>query len=137
VRAYFDGLCYPVNPGGYACGGWVIEPHPHPGLARGLAHGRFYVKGPGATNNVAEYHAALDALAALMALGYAGPVALLGDSQLVVNHVKGTYKCRKPELKPLLEELRRRLLLLRYRLDRARAERGGRRAIAPGLPAGD
>lgn len=77
VMAWFDGLCYPVNPGGYACGGWYVAPNADiPALAHGLRAGSFYCHGVGATNNVAEYEAALDALRAIYRAGYRGAVIL-------------------------------------------------------------
>jgi len=109
VRAHFDGLCQPKNPGGYACGGWVIDPHSAvPQLVTGLVGGAFYCRGDGATNNVAEYNAALDTLAALLATGYHDPVVLHGDSQIVVHQFNGVFKCRDVKLQPLLAQLRQR-----------------------------
>lgn len=97
---YFDGLCEPSNPGGHACGGWCVDGHPD------LAGGRQYCSGPEATNNVAEYHAALDALRAVYAAGYRGPVRLYGDSKLVVEQVTGHWQCNAPHLIELRDQLK-------------------------------
>jgi ribonuclease HI len=78
-----------------------------PGLERGLRFGRCYVHGTGATNNVAEYNAALDALRVIYRTGWHGPVVLRTDSQLVVKQFNGDYGCYKPELQELLARLRR------------------------------
>lgn len=107
ITAYFDGLCEPRNPGGYACGGWFIAPTSEfPGLEGGLRGHRYYLNGPHATNNVAEYRAALDALNAVSGLGYRGSLQLKGDSQLVINQFNGTWRCNKASLQFLLAELR-------------------------------
>jgi ribonuclease HI len=107
VQIYFDGLCEPRNPGGYACGGWYVAPHPDvPALATGLEGHAFFRKGPGATNNVAEYSAAIAVLRAVYAGGYRGPVSVHGDSQLVVNQFNGAWQCNKPALQELLDQLR-------------------------------
>lgn len=61
-----------------------------------------------ATNNEAEYRAAIAALEAALALGARG-VELRMDSELVVRHVDGRYKVRNPRLKRLfgrIQELR-------------------------------
>src|SRR5438067_6662986 len=72
VVAYFDGCCEPTNPGGYACGGWWAPAQAAaPG---GFSGARCYGHGAGMTNNVAEYNAALDALRAVYAAGWRGPV---------------------------------------------------------------
>jgi ribonuclease HI len=108
LKVFFDGLCEPRNPGGYACGGWHVEPHPLlPDLPDGLSDCRFYCRGAGATNNVAEYNAAIDALRAVFRTDYRGPVVLHGDSQLVVYQFNGKWKCHKPELQELLAHLHR------------------------------
>lgn len=105
VIAYFDGLCEP-NPGGWGCGGFIIEPHP--GLAgRPLAGRQCFGRGPGVTNNTAEFGAALMALEAIWKAGYRGPVVLRGDSQLVVRQFTGRYQCAAPLLVPLLARLRK------------------------------
>jgi ribonuclease HI len=57
------------------------------------------------SNNVAEFLAALDCLRAIYKAGYRGPVALHGDSQLVVKLVNGEWECQAPHLQPLLERL--------------------------------
>jgi ribonuclease HI len=98
-----DGLCEPRNPGGYACGGYVIEPSPYMPARVG---GRCFGHGPGMTNNVAEYMAALLALETIHEAGYGGPVILRGDSQLVVRQWSGAYRCEAPLLVPLLGQLR-------------------------------
>ena len=106
VLAYFDGLCEPRNPGGYACGGWCIEPHPdYDAFAGRKVGGSFYLHGAGATNNVAEYRAAIEALEAIHDAGYHGEVRLHGDSQLVVRQFNQEWRCNKPELQELLTTL--------------------------------
>ncbi|MHB8511992.1 MAG: ribonuclease HI family protein [Actinomycetota bacterium] len=52
------------------------------------------------TNNVAEYTAVIRALETAKELG-ARRVLIRADSQLVVEQMKGTYKIKHPNLKPL------------------------------------
>jgi len=93
--AYFDGLCEPRNPGGWACGGWWVDTDPP------VAGWRVYGSGPDATNNQGEYRAALDALRAAYASGWRGAVVLRGDSQVVIRQVTGAWRCQSPTLRPL------------------------------------
>src|SRR5437868_5188161 len=107
VIIYFDGLCEPTNPGGYACGGWYAPAQQGPHVPEGVRGQRCYGHGAGMTNNVAEYNAALSALRALYATGYRGPVELRGDSKLVVEQFSGRWSCNAPALQGLLTHLRR------------------------------
>jgi ribonuclease HI len=62
-----------------------------------------------ATNNEAEYQAAIAGLEAALALGASG-VSLRMDSELVVRQLEHRYKVRNPRLQPLFArvmELRR------------------------------
>ncbi len=110
VVANFDGLCEWANnkrnPGGLACGGWVIKVHPPEFQAVTLGNAAYTV-GNGATNNVAEYKAALSVLEVIYKTSWRGPVILLGDSQLVVRQFNGEYACNAILLVPLLERLRK------------------------------
>ena len=63
-----------------------------------------------ATNNEAEYQAAIAGLEAALALG-ASQVSLRMDSELVVRQIEHRYKVRNPRLQPMFArvmELRRR-----------------------------
>ena len=53
-----------------------------------------------ATNNVAEYRALLLGIERAAALG-ASEVELVGDSELIVKQVRGEYKVKDPNMKPL------------------------------------
>lgn len=101
---YFDGLCEPVNPGGYACGGYYVAPHPFFMNTAYSGH-RCFGYGKGFTNNVAEYAAALLALENVWRQGRRGRVILRGDSKIVCNQFNGTWRCESPLLKPLLNRL--------------------------------
>src|SRR5262245_3527425 len=57
------------------------------------------------TNNVAEYTAVLRALEHARRLG-ARRVAVLSDSELMVNQMTGKYKVKHEGLRPLYEEAR-------------------------------
>ena len=57
-----------------------------------------------ATNNVAEYRAVLLGIELARELG-AGEVELVGDSQLIVRQVQGSYKVKQEHLRPLREEV--------------------------------
>jgi ribonuclease HI len=70
-----------------------------------------------ATNNEAEYQAAVAALEAAVALG-AENVELRMDSELVVRQLEGRYRVRNPRLKPMfgrLLDLRRKFASFRAR----------------------
>src|SRR3954465_10831903 len=56
-----------------------------------------------ATNNVAEYQALITGLQKAQELG-AKRLLIRGDSELIIKQMKGEYRVRHPELKPLYEE---------------------------------
>jgi ribonuclease HI len=58
-----------------------------------------------ATNNVAEYTAAIRGLEAARALG-ADEVLLRSDSQLMINQMTGRYRVKTPHLQPLHRQVR-------------------------------
>lgn len=60
---------------------------------------------PRATNNVAEYTAAMRALEYLRSRSYDGGVVMVGDSQLVVNQMRGEYEVKAEHLKPYYDHL--------------------------------
>ncbi len=61
-----------------------------------------------ATNNVAEYRALLRGLEAASDLGVLR-VEIRVDSELLARQLLGQYRVRSPALRPLYEEVRRRL----------------------------
>jgi ribonuclease HI len=85
---HFDGGVRPSNPGPAAIGytieaeDWSDEGSDHLGKA---------------TNNEAEYHALIRALEVASKQGCT-EVEAKGDSQLIVNQVKGDYDTNKPHL---------------------------------------
>ncbi len=103
VVVNFDGACEPARGGGIATYGFTVRGggllHEDHGLAVPPFHER-------ATNNVAEYVAAICALEWLVKSGYEGEVVLEGDSQLVIRQMNGEYEVRAEHLGPYHERLR-------------------------------
>lgn len=94
-RMTFDGSCDP-NPGGRMGWSYIIT------FADGRTvqkHGE-EARNPANTVNVAEYRGLRDGLRAYVAAGGRGPLRVTGDSQLIIYQINGTYKVKKPELKP-------------------------------------
>jgi ribonuclease HI len=109
IVVFADGACEPVNPGGIGTFGYVICED-----GRCLEEGSGVV-GEGATNNVAEYTAVIQALRKLLQMGVSGSVRVKSDSQLLINQLRGVYRVRAGRILPLhrqvlhlLRELERR-----------------------------
>jgi ribonuclease HI len=85
------------NPGPAAIAAVISTPGGEVIEERGERIGR-------ATNNVAEYRALLLGLERARALG-AREVELIGDSELVVRQVRGEYKVKNPDLRPLRDRV--------------------------------
>jgi ribonuclease HI len=65
-----------------------------------------FVRGLGpVSNNVAEFEALIAALLMCSMISLPRPV-IYTDSQVVVNHVKGKWKCKSPELLPFYMTMR-------------------------------
>lgn len=110
LLVYCDGLCEPRNPGGIACYGFVIY---REGEAIAQGYGEV-CRGPEATNNVAEYSAAIAALTRLVDLGLTEEaVEVRSDSQLLVRQMQGEYAVRNRRIAALHGKLRR--LAARFR----------------------
>ncbi len=103
VQVHFDGACAPPRGGGVATYGFTIEGAGFDYEEGGLAVAPW---SPTATNNVAEYAAAIHALEWLLRHEYTGSVLLLGDSQLVVRQMNGEYEVRAEHLKAYHQHLR-------------------------------
>lgn len=108
-----DGLCE-RNPGGIACYGWVAR---RDGVKVGEGWGEV-ARGPGATNNLAEYRAVIAALEWLLAEGLAGERVLVrSDSQLVIRQIQGEYAVKSERILPLYRRVRKlagRFAFLRF-----------------------
>jgi ribonuclease HI len=96
VRVHFDGACDPSPGGGIATYGFVAEGEAMVYEEHGLAVPPW---SPRATNNVAEYVAAIRALEWLRGRGYLGSVLVQGDSQLVIRQMNGEYAVKAEHLK--------------------------------------
>ena len=106
ITVYFDGLCYPRNPGGVAAYGYAVYRDGKP-IWRGFGA---VGEGRGMTNNLAEYEALLAAARWLVDEGIEEKTVIKGDSELVIKQMKGEYRIssatsRKyaPEIKRLLQ----------------------------------
>lgn len=86
------------NPGPAAIAAVATSPDGESLSSRGEAIGR-------ATNNVAEYRALLLGIELAQELG-AAEVDLVGDSELVVKQVKGEYRVKDQNLRPLHAQVR-------------------------------
>jgi ribonuclease HI len=62
---------------------------------------------PNFTSNQAEYYALINAMKIAIAEGETKILLVQSDSELMVRHVNGEYKCRDSKLIPLLEEVKR------------------------------
>lgn len=104
IEVWIDGCCYPVNPGGTACTGYVIKK-----IGITIAKGSKIVgEGKGMTNNVAEYHALVYALEEIHQKHLQNePITIRSDSTLLVNQMKGNWKVKAPNLYPIYRKARK------------------------------
>lgn len=63
------------------------------------------------TNNFAEYSGLLAALAFALEGDYA-ELRVVADSELMVKQIRGQYRVKSPDLKPLYDEAKRRIAAL-------------------------
>jgi ribonuclease HI len=96
VVVHFDGACEPARGGGVATFGYTIEGGGWDLEDCGLAVRPYSER---ATNNVAEYVGAIQALERLHGLGWEGPIEVRGDSQLVIQQMRGEYAVRAAHLR--------------------------------------
>src|SRR5215211_493397 len=92
----FDGMCQPVNPGGIACYGFIIQKKNNKFNkiyeGAGIALEPFSKE---SSNNVAEYIGLIKALEWLFNNGYTkSTIRIQGDSQLIINQLCGKYRVR-------------------------------------------
>ena len=95
VEIFTDGACS-GNPGEAAIG---IVIRDQGKIVKEIAQ----AIGP-ATNNIAEYSALIRALKEAQELGYRN-VFLHTDSELMFNQIRGTYKVKAEQIKPLYEQV--------------------------------
>ena len=69
-----------------------------------ILQGQYYI-GDNCTNNVAEYFGLIKGLKALRASNHhVGRLVIEGDSQLVINKLKGKYNVHSSRLRPLYQQ---------------------------------
>ena len=95
---HFDGSCYP-NPGGRASYGWHIDVEHAGSSTDRLADGHGAVTDNPTSNNIAEWRGLEAGLRWLSC--WRSPVehlTIVGDSQLVLNQLRGDWRCKKAHL---------------------------------------
>jgi ribonuclease HI len=105
ITVYFDGLCYPKNPGGVAAYGYAVFRDGKP-IWRGFGA---VGEGRGMTNNLAEYEALMAAAQWMVHEGIEEKIAIKGDSELVIKQMKGEYKVSSATSRKYVPEIKRLL----------------------------
>jgi ribonuclease HI len=95
LTIHFDGSAVPKNPGGIAISAFTITDENDQ-----IIHQRVeeIIRGPEATNNVAEWAGVMAGCAWVKENHPTAKVRIKGDSQLVINQLNEVYACRKPTL---------------------------------------
>lgn len=92
IKAYFDGCCEPINPGGHIGLGAIIF---HNG-DRIWKHSEYILAAESNSNNVGEYRAFIAILEYLKGKGmHRMPIRIYGDSKLVIEQMFGRWKIKK------------------------------------------
>ena len=109
ITIYFDGLCYPRNPGGVAAYGYLVYRNSE------LIHKGFGAvgEGKGMTNNVAEYEGLLAAAQWIVDEEIEEEIVIKGDSQLVIKQLKGEYRVNSATSKKYVPEIKKLLHMKR------------------------
>ena len=103
IEVWIDGCCYPVNPKGTACAGYVIKK----GNLTIATGSKIIGKGEGMTNNVAEYHAFINAILEIKNHHLDNEEILVrSDSNLLVNQLNRNWKVKAPLIMPLYRKAR-------------------------------
>ena len=97
ITAYFDGGAR-GNPGPAGWGAHIVD---DAGTVLSEQHGSLGI----ATNNVAEYHGLIAVLQWAVEHGVT-QLTVRGDSQLIVEQMRGNYKVKHEGLKPLYLQAR-------------------------------
>jgi ribonuclease HI len=105
ITVYFDGLCYPKNPGGVAAYGYVVSRDGKP-IWRGFGA---VGEGRGMTNNVGEYEALMAAARWLVDEEIDEKIVIKGDSELVIKQMKGEYRVSSATSKKYVPQIRKLL----------------------------
>jgi len=93
---YFDGACWPFNPGGQGSYAYVIYNEND----KLTSHSANIGQGKGMTNNVAEYFGIYRALEYLFNNQFTNEsIIVKGDSKLVIQQMKGDWKIKKGQYK--------------------------------------
>lgn len=111
IEAWFDGCCEPVNPGGTAAYGAVIIKDGQ----RVWSQSQIFVPVKGrekeTSNNVAEYQGFLAILNQLIAMNLEQEeIRIYGDSNLVIQQMKGYWKIKQGHYVPFAHAARKLLV---------------------------
>jgi len=103
IEVYFDG-CSKGNPGVGGAGAVIYKLTTLPETKQEIWSGSKFV-GKYVTNNVAEYSGLILAMEKLLELNIHTDTSIKtiikGDSNLVINHMTGKFKCKSENLLPL------------------------------------
>lgn len=92
IEIWFDGICEPVNPGGYGAYGIYIVRDGKDLIKEGI----FVGKGKAMSNNVAEYSGFFHALNFLKDRGLEEEeIIIKGDSKLVIEQMSGNWRIKQ------------------------------------------